>query len=53
MAKKTTNESDAGAERAAPPEAASHLVVMRKHGEEIAVHPSCVAAHRAAGWVEA
>lgn len=28
------------------------LVPMRKGGEEIDVHPSCVGAHKAAGWVE-
>jgi len=29
------------------------LVTMHKEGATIAVHPSCVHAHRAIGWVEA
>lgn len=44
---------EAGAERAGKVEAGSHLVAMQKDGETIAVHPSCTAAHRALGWVEA
>lgn len=28
------------------------LVRMRKGSEEIEVHPTCVEAHRAVGWVE-
>lgn len=31
----------------------SHLVEMTKGGETLRVHPSCVAAHQRAGWVEA
>lgn len=30
-----------------------HLVEMVKGGETLSVHPSCVAAHQRAGWVEA
>ena len=30
-----------------------HLVEMIKGGETLSVHPSCVAAHQRAGWVEA
>ncbi len=29
-----------------------HLIAMRKGGETLDVHPSCVDAHKAAGWVE-
>ncbi|MGQ7956509.1 hypothetical protein ACUTAF_02110 [Pseudomonas sp. SP16.1] len=31
----------------------SHLVKMAKGGDEISVHPSCVADHKRIGWVEA
>ncbi|NLZ12188.1 MAG: hypothetical protein GX086_12755 [Alcaligenaceae bacterium] len=30
----------------------SHLVAMRKGGEGIKVHPSCVEAHRRQGWAQ-
>lgn len=30
-----------------------HLVEMTKDGETLSVHPSCVAAHQRAGWVQA
>lgn len=30
-----------------------HLIAMRKDGETIKVHPSCVADHKRLGWVEA
>lgn len=39
---------DDGAEHSASPD----LVRMSKAGDTIDVHPSCVAAHKAAGWVE-
>lgn len=48
---------------AQPPEAAkpaakakaddSHLIAMRKDGDTIKVHSSCVADHKRLGWVEA
>lgn len=28
----------------------AHLVKMARDGEELHVHPSCVAAHQAIGW---
>lgn len=42
----------AAAKKAAAPAKAdtSHLVEMTKGGETLSVHPSTVAAHRAAGW---
>lgn len=30
-----------------------HLIAMRKDGDTIKVHPSCVADHKRLGWVEA
>lgn len=57
MTKTSKPGQGADAERAKPKpgqaEAKSHLVPMRQGDEEIAVHPTCVAAHRARGWIEA
>ncbi len=50
MATKKSNQTVA-AEPSAPG-AAEILVTMRKGDETLDVHPTCVAAHKAAGWVE-
>jgi len=31
----------------------SHLIAMRRDGETIKVHPTCVADHKRLGWTEA
>ena len=46
------DEQPKGKARQAKPDE-SLLVAMRKDGDTIKVHPSCVADHKRLGWVEA
>lgn len=50
---RAAREAKKADEQKAPAEPAEGLVRVQKSGEALDVHPSCLAAHKALGWVEA